>query len=92
MRRLLLKAFLTALIVVQGIAVAEAQSADSGVSTLQEIIVTAEKRPENVNTIPIVISVLTNQDLIQGGMDSTQKIELATPGLVFGNTNGYAQP
>lgn len=53
---------------------------------------TAQKRPENVNTVPIVISVLTNQELIQSDIDTTQELELATPGLVFGNTNGFAQP
>ena len=53
---------------------------------------TAQKRAENVNTVPIVVSVLTNQDLIETRIDSTQQLEWATPGLVFGNTNGFAQP
>ena len=53
---------------------------------------TAQKRPENVNTVPIVMTVLANQDLIQSGIGSTQQIEWQTPGLVFGNTNGFAQP
>jgi iron complex outermembrane recepter protein len=92
MCRFLLRAVVTSLTVVAGIDASVAQTADSGTSSLQEIIVTAQKRAENVNTIPIVISVLTNQDLIQAGVDSTQKLEWATPGLVFGNTNGYAQP
>jgi len=72
--------------------VSAAQTADSEASILQEIIVTAQKRPENVNTVPIVITVLENQDLIQSGIGSTQQIEWQTPGLVFGNTNGFAQP
>ena len=42
--------------------------------------------------MPIVVSVLTNQDLIETGIDSTQRLEWATPGLVFGNTNGFAEP
>ena len=92
MRRLLLGALATSLILVVGLDASIAQVTDSGSSGLQEIIVTAQKRPENVNTIPIVISVLTNQDLIQSGVGSTQELELATPGLVFGNTNGFAQP
>jgi iron complex outermembrane recepter protein len=59
---------------------------------LPEVIVTAQKRAENVNSVPISISVLTNQDLAQAGVTGTQQLELATPGLVFGNTNGFAQP
>jgi iron complex outermembrane recepter protein len=54
--------------------------------------VTAQKRPENVNSVPIMMTVLTNQELIQSGIDSTQQLEWATPGLIFGNTNGFAEP
>jgi iron complex outermembrane recepter protein len=57
-----------------------------------EVIVTAQKRAENVNSVPISISVLTNQDLVQTGVTGTEQLELATPGLVFGDTNGFAQP
>ncbi len=92
MRRFLLGAVVTSFIVAAGIDVSVAQTADSDTSGLQEIIVTAQKRLENVNTVPIVMTVLTNQELIQSGVGSTQELELATPGLVFGNTNGFAQP
>jgi iron complex outermembrane recepter protein len=92
MRRFLVGAVVTSFIGAAGIGRAVAQTADFGVSSLQEIIVTAQKRPENVNTVPIVMTVLTNEDLIQTGVNSTQQLEWATPGLVFGNTNGFAQP
>src|SRR3984957_5776882 len=75
-----------------GIDTSIAQSADSGASGLQEVIVTAQKRPENVDTVPMVVSVLTSQQLVEAGIDSTQRLEWATPGLVFGNTNGFAEP
>src|SRR3984957_19562813 len=92
MHRFLLGAAATLLIVAAGIDGSFAQTADSGGSGLQEIIVTAQKRPENANTVPIVMTVLTNQELIQAGVRTTQQLEWATPGLVFGNTNGFAQP
>src|SRR5580658_6533736 len=92
MRRFLLRAVVTSVIVAAGIDASVAQTADSDTSSLQEIIVTAQKRLENVNTVPIVITVLTNQDLVQSGIGSTQQSEWQTPGLVFGNTNGFAQP
>src|SRR3984957_16556939 len=75
-----------------GIDTSIAQSADSGASGLQEVIVTAQKRPENVDTVPMVVSVLTSQQLVEAGIDSTQQLEGATRGLVFGNTNGFAEP
>jgi iron complex outermembrane recepter protein len=92
MPSVLFKGIVASLIVAAGVDPSVAQTADSGASGLQEIVVTAQKRPENVNTVPIMMTVLTNQDLIQSGVDSTQRLEWATPGLVFGNTNGYAQP
>src|SRR5579864_8915099 len=93
MRRFLLRAVVTSSIAAVGIDESVAQTADSsGTSSLQEVIVTAQKRAENVNTVPIAMSVLTNQDLIETGIDSTQQLEWATPGLVFGNTNGFAEP
>jgi iron complex outermembrane receptor protein len=92
MRDFLAKAVVISLVVAAGTDVSVAQTAGSDGSGLQEIVVTAQKRPENVNTVPIVMTVLANQDLIQSGIGSTQEIEWRTPGLVFGNTNGFAQP
>ena len=92
MRSLLLRALVSLFIIAAGVDASVAQMADSGTSNLQEIIVTAQKRPENVYTVPIAITVLTNQDLIQARIDTTQQLEWVTPGLVFGNTNGFAQP
>jgi iron complex outermembrane receptor protein len=72
---------------------AQSTAADTSESlTIPEIVVTAQKRSENVNSVPISISVLTNQDLVVAGVNGTQQLELATPGLVFGDTNGFAQP
>src|ERR1700677_2240340 len=93
MRRFLIGALAISFIMAAGMDASVAQTEDAGASSLlQEIVVTAQKRAENVNTIPITVSVLTNQQLIQSGVDSTQQLELATPGMVFGNTNGFAQP
>ena len=58
-----------------GIDTSVAQSADSATPGLQEVIVTAQKRPENADTVPIMMTVLTNQDLVQSGVVSTQQLE-----------------
>lgn len=92
MRRLLLRGVVGLFIAAAGMDASIAQTADSGTSGLEPIIVTAQRRPENVNTVPIVITALSNQDLIQSGIGTTEQLEWATPGLVFGNTNGFAQP
>jgi iron complex outermembrane recepter protein len=69
-----------------------AQTADSGNGAPPEVMVTAQKRTEDVATVPIVISVLSNQELVQSGINNTQDLEWGVPGLVFGNTNGFAEP
>ena len=92
MRRVVLVAVVTPIIAAAAIDTSVAQTVEGDGLSLQEIIVTAQRRPENVNTVPIVMTVLTNQDLVQTGISSTQQIEWATPGLVFGNTNGVAEP
>ncbi|HEV2442284.1 MAG TPA: TonB-dependent receptor [Steroidobacteraceae bacterium] len=92
MVRFLVGAVVTSFVVAAGAGASVAQTADPATPSLKEVIVTAQKRPENVNTVPIVVSALTNQDLIQTGVHGTQQLEWATPGLVFGNTNGFAQP
>ena len=53
---------------------------------------TAQRRSEYVNSVPIAMSVLSDQALIQSGVRTTQELEWLTPGLVFGNTNGFGQP
>jgi iron complex outermembrane receptor protein len=92
MRGCLIRVVVSSLMVAAGVDASVAQTVDPGVAGLQEIIVTAQKRPEAADTVPIVMSVLTNQDLVQSGIGTTQQLEWATPGLVFGNTNGFAQP
>ena len=94
-KMLLASASFVACAMTQGLA-AQAPAASAAPSAApdsltDEIIVTAQKRAESVNRVPIAISVLSPAKLIASGITSTQKIEIATPGLVFGNTNGFAQ-
>ncbi len=64
MRGFLLGAAVAALGALAGRQAAIAQTTESDGPALQEIIVTAQRRPENVNSVPIVVTVLTGQDLI----------------------------
>ena len=68
-----------------------AQEASSS-SGLEEIVVTAEKRSESAQAVPISISVFTAQDLEDTGVYTTNELATITPGLVINTINGYAQP
>jgi iron complex outermembrane recepter protein len=56
---------------------------------LQEITVTATRRSESVEKVPISINALSQDDLTQGAIKSISDIASVTPGLEFGYL-GYA--
>jgi iron complex outermembrane receptor protein len=70
---------------------AYAQSSDNDQSVLREIIVTAQKRSENLQNVPIAISAITADDLESKGVGGVLELRQAVPNLNFGNANGALQ-
>lgn len=67
------------------------QAADAGAATVSElemIVVTARKREESLQDVPLSISVLSGQDLERGGIESLEDVANFTPGLTFQEFNG----
>src|ERR1700689_3631409 len=68
---------------------APASSASSGASgnesdqTLEEIVVTAEKRNENLEAVPIALSAFTSNERDLIGIETIQDITDFTPGLAY---------
>jgi iron complex outermembrane receptor protein len=50
---------------------------------LEEIVVTAQRRAENVQDVPISITAFTNSRLRELGVQETRDLPLVTPGLVI---------
>lgn len=69
-------------------ALAQEASADG----IGDIIVTAQKRGENLQKVPIAITALTAEALDQSGLSSTTDLQAAVPGLVFSTFLGSGQP
>lgn len=65
---------------------AAADSADS--SQIGEIIVTAQKRSENLQNVPIAVSAVTAAQLAQTGVRDIADIKLAVPTLNITNSAG----
>src|SRR5277367_857085 len=59
---------------------------------LEEIVVTAQKRSENSQRIPITITAVDAAELQASGVDSTKNLAFVVPSLVYEQTGAYAQP
>ncbi len=74
--------------------VAQAQQADSGAGgpgTLQEIIVTAEKRSTNLQQTPVSITALSGATLAQNQVRQLDDIQTLVPNFKMGEAQGIAQ-
>lgn len=67
------------------------QTASSDSSTLQEVIVTAQRRTEDVQKTPLAIQVLTADDLKIAGATDAKSLTLLVPGLQVGMGGPYTQ-
>jgi len=66
-----------------GVSVALAQAQEVQQGQLEEIIVTAQKRAENLRDVPVSISALTGSDLAEQHIESTDDLTRAVPGFSF---------
>jgi iron complex outermembrane recepter protein len=66
-----------------------AEPGDAGVSALGEIVVTARKRSESVQDVPISVAALGTDDLRGLNIATSQELGAAVPGLI---ANDYGNP
>jgi iron complex outermembrane receptor protein len=67
-----------------------APSADA--SAIEEIVVTAQRRSEPLQDVPISVSAASAARLASEGVTTTQDLELVTPGLSVPQVAGFTQP
>jgi iron complex outermembrane receptor protein len=67
-------------------------TSDSPDGTLQEIVVTAQKRSENLQDVPIAISAVSGNALAALGATSITSLAEVTPGLDISTTQGSLSP
>src|SRR5262249_47298456 len=58
----------------------------------EEVVVTAQKRAENVMEAPLAVSALSASDLAQRGYQSIEDFNGAIAGLSISNYAGYTRP
>jgi len=66
--------------------------AQAATDTLPELVVTAQRRPEAAQKVPVAISVLKGADLAARGVTNVNQLQYQTPGLEAEPAFGSGQP
>jgi iron complex outermembrane receptor protein len=64
-----------------------APAADNSEGALEEIVVTAQKRAQNVQDVPIAITAFNSEQMAQLGITSAKDIQNVVPGVIFDSTS-----
>jgi iron complex outermembrane receptor protein len=59
---------------------------------LEEIVVTAQRKSEKLEKVPIAIAAFSGADLDKFGLKNTQDLQFTVPGLVFPQDNNTSLP
>ncbi|MEA1672824.1 TonB-dependent receptor [Nitrospirillum sp. BR 11163] len=62
---------------------AKVYAQDAAMPVIEEIIVTAQKRSERINDVPLSINVATGEDLAKGGVTDTSQLVKIVPGFTY---------
>lgn len=65
-----------------------AAAGDNATGGLQEIVVTAQKRAQNVQNVPLSITAVTGASLANKSIDTVQDLRLIDPSLQIGHSTG----
>ncbi len=61
-------------------------------SVLAEIIVSAQRREENLQSVPISITAFSEERLYKSGVETTVDLQYSTPSFVFTTNSAFGQP
>ena len=65
------------------------EAAPPPANRLQEIVVTAQRRSENLQNVPIAVTAVTSNQLAQAGVHDLTDLKVAVPTLNLTTSNGY---
>jgi iron complex outermembrane receptor protein len=77
--------FLTAIVTSPNVAGQETRESGAQKSTIEEVIVTAQKREERLQDVPISISAYSAKDMEAKSLNSLQELAQFTPNLTYSN-------
>lgn len=76
----------------QSVSAQEVSSPVEDAESNGEIIVTAQRRSENLQKVPLSVAVVTSDILASSGITGVETLKLAAPGVEFQANNGSAVP
>jgi iron complex outermembrane recepter protein len=85
-QRALLRQAFALLSAIGGVVAVNSSWAQEAAPTLTEIIVTAQKRQQNIQDVPISVIALSAQQLKDGGVTDIKNLQALTPGLTVTST------
>ena len=71
-----------------GVAPVMAQDEDAADSRRDTIVVTARKREENIQDVPVAVSAFSSEDIFQQGIKDIEELSRRTPGFIFDSPFG----
>lgn len=74
------------------LAVAAALFANDAAAQLEEIVVTAQRRAESLQDVPLAVSSLDAAAMARAGITDISRLEFAAPGFTFGVSSSDARP
>ncbi|MCA6229077.1 MAG: TonB-dependent receptor [Phenylobacterium sp.] len=84
------KAFLLATSILAASAVGLSAQAQNAMNTIDELVVTAEKREQSLQDVPVAISAFTSRQRDLVGISTVQDLTNFTPGFVYQSSNDRA--
>src|SRR5690606_13233356 len=65
--------------------------AQDGTATLEEIFVTAQKREQSLQDVPISMTAMGPGELAAGGYHQLRDVQFSVPNLVFGSNQAQSE-
>jgi iron complex outermembrane receptor protein len=61
-------------------------------TTLEEVVVTAQRRSERLQDVPVAVTAISSRDLARAHIDDASRLEFLTPGLTWGQQGSDSFP
>ncbi|WP_216635601.1 TonB-dependent receptor [Croceicoccus bisphenolivorans] len=93
--KMLLAAGVTGVVAIPTVAFAQqsaAETATDGDQGIADIVVTAQRREERLQNVPIAVTALNSAQLSNSGIATTQDLTTVTPSLTIGQNGGNVRP